>query len=943
MKLSLSPLTSKDGYLAPTIVFLLAGLLIVGSSYFLWKSYNKTNNSYIQVAVDEIGHYSESIANYRNFYTAEILPRAREAGVAVNHNYKNEDDTIPLPATFAKDFGEYIASDKENHHVNLYSKYPFPWRDNSQLDGFQIWALQELEKDPSKKVWRVEEMNGVQVLRYATADVMKEGCVACHNSYSGTPKKDWKVGDVRGALEVTRPLAAFATETQETLKEAFFIMIGVLIAMTMLFIVLFRRLRATVKTTEQINTNLLDEITARENVAKALKYSELKTRTMINSVQEVIVVIDKKGHITEINQAVENIFGYKSDQLIGLNISTLMTNEHATKHDEYIKKYLEHGEKNIMKRPRELYARHRDGDIFPIELTVNEAQIDDDVFFVGTMRDITHRRKAEQQISEAHNAAVESARLKSEFLANMSHEIRTPMNGVIGMTDMLMQSSLDNEQQNLTKIIKESAESLLIIIDDILDFSKIEAGKLSVRKEPVKLIYTLESVLELLSERAAKKYINLALFIDRDVPQEVLTDSGRLRQVLLNLVGNALKFTDQGHIILKLSRNDEHSVLCEIIDTGTGISEAALATLFDAFSQVDGSSSREHGGTGLGLAICKQLIELMGGTIGVKSTVGQGSNFWFTLPVVDNVKAESFISANISVLMYSNDNYINRYHQRQMEQWNMNPTIVTDINQLFAKLNTETYDLIAFDADTVYFKADHPLGIHSLIKELRNASSKCPIVLYANYNQYQNLEQLDLGEHVELMQKPIKHTNIHLLLAQMQFSKNKAITSPVNIQPKEKEALPKPAQPANGVNILLAEDNRVNQKVATFMLEKLGYKVDVALNGVEVLNKIENDKYDLVFMDCQMPEMDGYEATRRVRQLDKEHHSQNIPIIALTAHAMKSNDEECYAAGMNDYLTKPVRSEELEAILSKWQTEIQAMKQARADRNSAVKGEALEI
>jgi CheY-like chemotaxis protein len=262
----------------------------------------------------------------------------------------------------------------------------------------------------------------------------------------------------------------------------------------------------------------------------------------------------------------------------------------------------------------------------------------------------------------------------------------------------------------------------------------------------------------------------------------------------------------------------------------------------------------------------------------------------------------------------------------------MKPTIVTDINQLLAQLKIEKYDLIAFDADTVYAKADHPLGIQSLLKELRSAAPKCPIVLYANYNQYQNLESLALGEHVELMQKPIKHTSIHMLLTQMQFSKHNAITTTVDIQPTKKENVPKPAQPENGVNILLAEDNRVNQKVATFMLEKLGYKVDVALNGVEVLEKIENDKYDLIFMDCQMPEMDGYEATRKVRQLGSEHHSHNIPIIALTAHAMKSNDEECYAAGMNDYLTKPVRAEELDAILSKWQTEIQAMKHARDER-----------
>lgn len=922
-KLALS-FTSKDGYLTPTLFFLFASFLIIGSGVILWNAYHETNRAYNELAVKEIEQYSQSIAKFRNFYTTEILPKAKEADVSISHNYQTERGTLPLPATFAKDFGTYLGTGK-HEQVNLYSSLPFPWRSNTSLDSFQTWALEKLKQNPDQPVWRIEIVDGLQMLRYASADVMKEGCVACHNTYPGTPKSDWKVGDVRGALEVSRPLSSFGSDTQKTLKDAFFIMIGVLVAMTLLFVLLFRRLRATVKATEGINQNLINEIDQREKATKALQRSELKTRTMINSVQEAIIVINKTGHITEVNTAVESIFGYKPDQLIGLNVSTLMPTNHAEHHDSYIQTYLESGQKNIMKRPRVLDGRRRNGDTFPIELTVNEALLDKEIFFVGTIRDITHRRNAEKQIEEAHQAAIESAKLKSEFLANMSHEIRTPMNGVIGMTDMLMQSELNNEQRNLLKIVKDSAESLLVIINDILDFSKIEAGKLTVRHEPVRLIYTLESVLELMSEKAARKYIKLALFIDKDVPQEIRTDAGRLRQILLNLINNALKFTDQGHVILKVVRHDQHSIKLNIIDSGAGIPEHAQATLFEAFSQVDGSSSRGHGGTGLGLAICKQLTGLMGGEIGVQSTLGIGSTFWFTLPA-EASHEKPMIAADIDVLMYCNDNVITRHYQHQMQQWQMNADVVTDVNYLFEQLNERDYNLIAFDADTLYIKPDQPDAITHLITEIRTIT-QAPIVFYASYSQYQKLENMELGSQIKVLQTPIKHTDIQLLLAHMQLMQEQD-----NKEHSTTEEAPapiteeKPRLSSQDIRILLAEDNRVNQKVATFMLKKLGYETDIAVNGLEVLEKIKQTHYDLIFMDCQMPEMDGYEATKGIRAMASDY-AKNVPIIALTAHAMKSNDAECYAAGMNDYLTKPVRSEEMQATLLKWQDKMLAMQQ----------------
>ncbi|MEZ5451661.1 MAG: response regulator [Thiothrix sp.] len=921
-----------DGFFTRYIVYILSFLLLIGAAVVFWVSYQKSHRINQEIAVYEASQFTSSVSRFRTFYSQQFVPRAQKNGIKITHDYQANEDTLPLPATMIMDLGKFLGEGKESaYKIRLYSDMPFPWRkDGGARDDFEKWAIGELRKNPEHAVWRFEGEGDAQVLRYARADRLGESCVGCHNTYPGTPKKNWQIGDVRGVLEVSRPINGFEKVTQQAMMESFLMLVGLGLALLVMLGIALRSLRVSLKASEEsavatrvANQKLMLGIEERERLTEAFKASQIKSRTIIDSVLDAIIVINSQGIIIETNQSVEQVLGYTSEELLGKNVSILMADTNQAQHDGYLRHYLQTGEQQIIGKPRQLTARRKDGSLFPIDLSVNEARFGDNVVFTGIIRDISHRIEAQQELAKARDAALESARLKSEFLANMSHEIRTPMNGVIGMTELLLGGKLNREQRDQVRTVQHSAESLLRIINDILDFSKIEAGKLSISNTQFELLPIIESVMDLLMEDAQTKGIELAFFIDHNVPKAMVSDPVRIRQILLNLLSNAIKFTERGYVILKISTLDlecrppgeAQQLRFEVLDTGCGIPEEAQTKLFRAFSQVDGSVTRQYGGTGLGLAISKQLAQLMGGGIGLLSKVGVGSSFWVTITVeVSAVGERPAVAHPLSVLLLGSKPLMNAYYEAQMREWGMEPVTVDSLNSLLVRLeeNNHAYDVIVLDADMFYHKPEHPLGVRTLIHSVRE-HSQSPLIIYGSSRQIAQLEiSQQLGRQVHLLPKPIKHSLVLRYLSRFQ------------IQPAPVEPIMQTdgatILAVNKKRILLTEDHSVNQKVALAMLKKLGHThIDCALNGEEALQAVQQNAYDLVLMDCQMPKMDGYEATRQIRQLPAPLY-QALPIIALTAHTMKGDDEKCYAAGMNDYLSKPVRLDELQKKLEKWLT-----------------------
>jgi two-component system sensor histidine kinase/response regulator len=656
--------------------------------------------------------------------------------------------------------------------------------------------------------------------------------------------------------------------------------------------------------------------------ALELESSEKRYRQILETAWDAFIGMDSKGIIADWNAKAEATFGWSREEVLGRSLSdSIIPEQHRAAHERGFRHFLKTGEGPVLNKRIEIAALHRDGREFPIDLTVSAMRWGESFLFGAVVRDITERKRFERELQDAKEAAEVANRAKSTFLATMSHEIRTPMNGILGMTDLVLDTELSDEQREHLGLVKFSAESLLTIINDILDFSKIEAGKLEIESIPLDLRESLGETMKALGFRAHQKGLELIFDVRPEVPEALLGDPGRIRQILINLVGNAIKFTQRGEIVVSVTEQSEASnMTClhfAVRDTGVGVPTEKQGRIFEAFSQADGTMARKYGGTGLGLTISRRLAELMRGRIWMESEPGQGSTFHFEIhlgvqeaPVVRAVPIEPDQLRDMLVLIVD-DNFTNRrVLEGMLKRWGMRPTSVDSglaaLQALqAAKSAGHPFPLILLDGQMP--EMDGFMFAEIIHKDASLAGVMVMMLTSAGHpGDAARCRQVGIAAYLA---KPVRQGELlEGICTLLQASPKKKIEKPVTKHTRR--------EVRNRTRVLLAEDNLVNQKLALRLLEKRGYEVTVTGDGQAALNELQKGAFDLVLMDIQMPELDGFEATAVIREKEKSSGA-HMPIIAMTAHSLKGDEERCIAGGMDAYVSKPIRTTEFFATIER--------------------------
>ncbi len=709
------------------------------------------------------------------------------------------------------------------------------------------------------------------------------------------------------------------------------------------------------------SVGIIRDLTERHQAEAALRLRD----TALQAAANVIVITDRQGDIIWVNAAFTRMTGYTAAEALGASPRILKSGQH---NDDFYRKLWE----TILDGQvwqGEIINRRKDGSLFTEEATVTPVRDHGGNIshFISVKQDITERKQSELLLKqtavalEDTNAQLEGAIAranqlalqaemancaKSEFLATMSHEIRTPMNGVLGMVGLLLDSNLAPNQREFAELAHKSGEALMTIINDILDFSKIEANKLNLEILDFDLQASLDEFANLLAHRAQAKGLELTCLVAPNVPRKLRGDVVRLRQILMNLGGNAVKFTPQGEVAIRVDREaeDERTVTLRftVTDTGIGIPQARINALFAPFTQVDSSTTRKFGGTGLGLAISKRLVELMGGRIGIESVEGKGSTFWFSVPLAKPLVAEVEIVEPAAALggvnvLIVDDNATNRLVVGTLlKTWGCRHAEAADGEAALTALRAAVQAGEPFQIALVDQQMPGMDG-EELARQIKQDPKLQPTILIKLTSLTQvGASVMTLAPwFVGCLSKPIQQSQLHNFMVRALVPTTAPAALPIRSETTLATSTRK--APRSSQRLLLAEDNPINQRVALTILKRLGYCVDAVANGLEVLAALQQTPYDLILMDCQMPKMDGYEATRQIRMAESRspmavgvvnedpaswrlHPSTvpRIPIIAMTAHAMQGDREKCLNSGMDDYLSKPVQPALLAAALERW-------------------------